>query len=166
MIKSPLGWLGVVETPKGIAALLRERGKRSLLRRKILLRYPTAIQKRGNLFRKTEAYVCDYFKGKQTPPLLPLDLSSRTPFQKRVLTLVRQIPCGTVRTYRWVAKRIRCPGGSRACGQALHQNPLPLLIPCHRIVMTSKGIGGFAWGKKVKKQLLRLESSSERKPLW
>jgi len=158
MIQSPLGWLGVVETPKGVSALLREKRGRSALRRKILLRYPIAIEKRGIFFKKTEPFLRSYFKGRRTLPFVPLDLSSQTPFQKKVLSRVGQIPRGRVRTYRWLAQRVRCPGGYRACGQALHRNPAPLLIPCHRVVMTSKEMGGFVWGKEIKRRLLQIEA--------
>ena len=158
MIQSPLGWLGVVETPKGVSALLREKGLRAVLRRKILLRYPAAVEKRGVFSKKTDAFLRAYFKGRRTLPPVPLDLSSQTPFQKKVLGRVGRIPRGRFRTYRWLAQRVRCPGGVRACGQALHRNPVPLLIPCHRVVRTSKGIGGFAWGKEIKRRLLQIEA--------
>ena len=80
-----------------------------------------------------------------------------TPFEKKVLRQTCQIRCGQVRTYKWIAKRIGCPNAQRAVGQALKKNPLPFLIPCHRVVASNGKIGGYTLGKKLKKQLLDFE---------
>ncbi|HNX81045.1 MAG TPA: methylated-DNA--[protein]-cysteine S-methyltransferase [Candidatus Omnitrophota bacterium] len=80
-----------------------------------------------------------------------------TPFEKKVYTAVMTIPLGSVRTYAWVACRIGKPKAVRAVGQALHKNPFPLLIPCHRVVRSNGKLGGFAWGVRNKAKLLNLE---------
>jgi O-6-methylguanine DNA methyltransferase len=80
-----------------------------------------------------------------------------TPFSKKVYRVVLNIPLGEVRTYKWVAKKIGHPRASRAVGQALKHNPWPLLIPCHRVVASSGGLGGYSRGIKKKKELLNLE---------
>lgn len=80
-----------------------------------------------------------------------------TPFEIKVFKAVMAIPLGKVRTYAWVARKIGKPKAARAVGQALHKNPFPLLIPCHRVVQSNGKVGGFAWGVRRKAKLLNLE---------
>jgi O-6-methylguanine DNA methyltransferase len=80
-----------------------------------------------------------------------------SPFAKKVYKVLLNIPLGEVRTYKWVAKKIRHPKAYRAVGQVLKNNPYPLIIPCHRVIASGDKIGGYAWGKKNKKTLLDLE---------
>ncbi len=81
-----------------------------------------------------------------------------SPFEKRVWEAVSDIPYGEVRTYRWVAERIGNPQAVRAVGRALASNPLPIFIPCHRVV-ACQSLGGFSQGLEIKKTLLRLEGA-------
>jgi methylated-DNA-[protein]-cysteine S-methyltransferase len=92
-----------------------------------------------------------------------LDQSEWTDFQKKVYRAIAEIPHGETRTYGWVAKKIEHPAASRAVGQALRKNPLPILIPCHR-VLASSSIGGFMGvidpsqpELKLKQKLMSLE---------
>ena len=80
-----------------------------------------------------------------------------TPFQLKVFKAVLAIPLGQVRTYKWVAQKIRCPRAFRAVGTALKKNPYPLVIPCHRVVRSNGMLGGYRGGTKFKKNLLLLE---------
>ncbi len=80
-----------------------------------------------------------------------------TEFEKKVLRAVMDIPLGEVRSYAWVACKIGKPKAVRAVGRALHKNPFPLLIPCHRVIRANGAWGGFAWGVVQKKKLLNLE---------
>lgn len=80
-----------------------------------------------------------------------------TPFALKVYKVVLTIPLGEVRTYKWVAKKIGRPKAYRAVGQALKNNPYPLIIPCHRVVRSDDEIGGYAFGFKAKRLLLDLE---------
>ena len=79
------------------------------------------------------------------------------PFAKKVYRVVSKIPLGEVRPYKWVAKKAGRPTAFRAVGQILKNNPHPLIIPCHRVIESSGKLGGYIFGKKVKKQLLNLE---------
>jgi len=90
---------------------------------------------------------------------VPMDWSSLTEFQQKVLRAAAQIPYGSVDTYGGLARKIGSPRSARAVGNALAQNPFPLLIPCHRIVKGDGSIGGFSAsaGVKLKKKLLSLE---------
>ena len=78
-------------------------------------------------------------------------------FSRKVYKAVLTIPLGEVRTYKWVADKIGHPRAYRAVGQALKNNPYPLIIPCHRVVGSDRSLGGYAWGVKKKKALLDLE---------
>lgn len=80
-----------------------------------------------------------------------------SPFAKKVYKVVLGIPLGEVRSYKWVAQKAGLPKAYRAVGQLLKKNPYPLIIPCHRVVTSSGKLGGYVWGKKIKKTLLNLE---------
>ena len=90
-------------------------------------------------------------------------LKGCTPFQKDVLRAVCNIRPGETRTYKWIAESIGRPNAQRAVGTALNKNPLPLLIPCHRVVAAGNKLGGYALGVKLKRELLEFEGSFFRK---
>ncbi len=87
-------------------------------------------------------------------------LSAGTPFQRSVWETVRSIPHGDTISYAELANRVGKPGAARAVGQALGANPIPLLIPCHRVVASDGGLGGFGGGLPMKRELLRQEGVS------
>lgn len=88
---------------------------------------------------------------------LPLDLERLTPFQRQVLSTVRRIPRGSVWTYGQVAQTIGKPKASRAVGQALGRNPVPIVIPCHRVIAGDGSLGGYSGGGGVRSKRLLLE---------
>src|SRR5919202_2526871 len=85
------------------------------------------------------------------------DLSGTTPFQQRVLEVVKGIPRGEVRPYAWVAREAGSPKASRAVGTVMANNPLPLVVPCHRVVKNDGSPGGYAFGPEEKVHLLEGE---------
>jgi len=85
------------------------------------------------------------------------DLDGMTPFQRKVLLELSRLPSGRLITYGGLAKRIGRPRASRAVGQAVGRNPIPLLIPCHRVVAARNGIGGFSSGLSLKQKMLKNE---------
>ena len=89
-----------------------------------------------------------------------IDWSRYTPFQKKVWEAVKTIPYGETRSYKWVAENIGNPRAARAVGQALKRNPLPGIIPCHRVIRSDGSLGGFSRGLKKKRDLLRAEEKS------
>ncbi len=80
-----------------------------------------------------------------------------TDFEKKVLKVVVTIPLGQVRSYKWVAQRIGKPKAYRAVANALNKNPYPFFIPCHRVIRSSKELGGYSLGKGLKGNLINLE---------
>lgn len=100
----------------------------------------------------------DYFAGRRRAFDLPLDWSLVTGFNRRVLReLEATVPYGAVVGYQDLADRVGEPGAARAVGVAMGSNPLPLVVPCHRVIESSGGIGGFGGGLEIKRQLLALE---------
>jgi methylated-DNA-[protein]-cysteine S-methyltransferase len=98
-----------------------------------------------------------YFTGKAIrPATLPLDLQG-TPFQLRVWRELMSIPPGTTISYVELARRLGKPRGARAVGQAVGANPIPILIPCHRVIAADGGLGGYSSGLERKRRLLALE---------
>lgn len=100
--------------------------------------------------------LAEYFTGRREAFHLPLDLQGTT-FQMRVWQQLLKIPFGKLRTYGQIARTLRKPQATRAVGQAAGHNPLPLLVPCHRVVGKSGSLVGFAGGISTKARLLRLE---------
>ena len=98
-----------------------------------------------------------YFAGRRRRFDLPVDLSHVTPFVRRVLTATMQVPAGNLVSYGDIARRIGQPKGSRAVGQALGRNPIPIVIPCHRVIAAGGRIGGYTGGLAIKRRLLRIE---------
>ena len=108
-------------------------------------------------FEKLERQFNDYFKGYNVYFSDELDLSKATPFQLEVWQTARLIPYGETRSYLWVANKIGKPRASRAVGQALGRNPLPIIIPCHRVIGDNGKPVGYSGGLEVKLKLLGIE---------
>ncbi len=106
--------------------------------------------------------VQDYLEGRRTKFDLPLDMSTMSEFQRRVLNIALKIPRGKYLTYGDVAKAIGKPQASRAVGQALGHNPVPIVIPCHRVLGSDGSLHGYSGGGGIqtKAWLLRLEGAS------
>ncbi len=89
----------------------------------------------------------------------PLDWGKATDFQRRVWKALQTIPLGETRQYSDLARALGCPGASRAIGQACGANPIPVLVPCHRVLAAGGTLGGFSAGLEWKRRLLALEGS-------
>jgi len=108
------------------------------------------------LLVKAAGQLLEYFRGERTKFDLPLDPAGTT-FQRKVWCELERIPFGTVATYGEIAARTGLPKGARAVGQANHCNPIPILIPCHRVVAADGMLGGYGGGTTLKIRLLELE---------
>jgi methylated-DNA-[protein]-cysteine S-methyltransferase len=101
----------------------------------------------------------EYFAGRRDSFDLPVDLSLATGFRRRVLEYLPSIGYGHTASYAVVAAGVDNPGAVRAVGSACATNPVPLLIPCHRVVRTDGGIGQYRGGPEAKRRLLDLETA-------
>jgi len=98
-----------------------------------------------------------YFQGQRVPFDVDLDLSTGTRFQQAVWRAVRRVPYGTLVSYKQIAREVGSARAARAVGNALAANPIPIVVPCHRIVRTGGALGGFTGGIRWKKRLIELE---------
>ena len=108
--------------------------------------------------RQTMRQLDEYFRGERRAFDLPLDWDGMRPFQRKVLEHVYAIPFGRRRSYRWVAEQAGFHAAFRAVGRAIGTNPLPFVIPCHRVIRSDGGLGGYYFGLSCKEQLLEMES--------
>ena len=98
-----------------------------------------------------------YFNGSDKGFNQKVKFLEGTEFEKDVWKALHKIPFGETRTYKWIAETVGRPGASRAVGQALSKNPVPIVIPCHRVIESDGSIGGFSSGVNTKIRLLEME---------
>jgi methylated-DNA-[protein]-cysteine S-methyltransferase len=102
----------------------------------------------------------EYFVGSRESFELKLDLSTLTPFYRDVLAVLAEVPYGTITTYGALAQEVGCPRAARAVGSAMNRNPIPIVLPCHRVVGSDGSLTGYAGGLPRKRSLLALEGAS------
>ncbi len=143
-------------TPLGQLALGSEDGQ--TISRLYLPNAPTPrlISRPTPLLEEGQRQLLEYFSGSRRSFDLPLSPRG-TPFQQRVWSALGDIPYGRTISYRQLAQAVNCPRGCRAVGLANRANPLPILIPCHRVIATDGSPGGYAGGPDTKKTLLAIE---------
>ena len=98
-----------------------------------------------------------YFHGSDKAFRQKSEFLTGTEFEKRVWMTLNDIPYGETRTYKWMAEKVGSPGAARAVGQALSKNPIPVVIPCHRVIESDGSMGGYSSGVKTKVRLLEME---------
>ncbi len=139
--------------PSPIGALSASFSERGLRRLEFSASAP--LKAKGQLAKELAAY----FRGAARSFRTPLDLASGTPFQRKVWEELRRIPFGKTISYGELARRVGAPRAARAVGQAVGANPIPIVIPCHRVIRASGELGGFSAGVEIKEWLLRHEGS-------
>jgi methylated-DNA-[protein]-cysteine S-methyltransferase len=113
--------------------------------------------------RRARDEILQYLSGRRRKFTVAADLAGVPPFHAKVLRACRRIPYGRTVTYGQLAAQVGRPRGARAVGQAMARNPVPLLVPCHRVVGGS-GLGGYGGGLDLKRRLLALEGSPAARP--
>ena len=150
----------VAESANGICFInlskISEAGFQSLLRKKFRKVPIRDDEKLKSVINE----LLDYFNGNQVNFKSLLDLRTGTIFQRKVWDKISEIPYGELRTYRWIASEIGNINAVRAVGNAVGKNPVPPIIPCHRVIRTDGKLGGFSSGISLKKWLLKLENIS------
>jgi len=158
-VDSPFGPLLALRTRRGLLRLaFPEESADSVLERvaeRVSPRIVEAAEPLEDLRRELD----EYFSGRRHDFELPLDWSLIGPFGQRVLRVTRAIPFGGVLSYAEVAAEAGSPRGSRAAGNALGSNPIPIVIPCHRVLRSGGALGGYGGGLDRKRWLLELEGA-------
>ncbi len=158
-----LGWLLVAATEKGICAV-RLGDSEKELEQGLGREFPAATLRRNDSERGLGRWVAAllaYLAGEQPHLALPLDVQA-TVFQRRVWEALQAIPYGSTRTYAEVARAIGQPTASRAVARACAENPVALVVPCHRVIRGDGTLGGYRWGVARKRKLLAQESRATR----
>ena len=152
-----MGWVAMLASAKGLLSTTLPQPSIDEVRQQLGDSVSHAIWS-PHLFKDLMERLKVYFSGHRTTFPDKLDLSRATHFQREVWEITRLIPYGETRSYAWVAEQIKKPQAMRAVGQALGKNPLPIIVPCHRVVASDGGLGGFGGGVELKRHLLRLEA--------
>ncbi len=163
VLETEMGWMGVLATYKGL--------------RRMTIPLPTpeeALDELGPYLDGAELdpdYFGDmanriqaYLQGQDVPFPEEMDVPWATPFQEAVWKATRAIPRGETRSYGDIAAQVGRPQGARAVGQAMSTNPLAILTPCHRVIASDGGLGGYGNHLDVKKHLLKMEGVQS--PMW
>lgn len=108
-------------------------------------------------FRKIQLLLDRYLKGQKVEFDIDIDISGESPFTQKVLLELRKIPYGQLQSYLSIGKQLGYTKAARAIGQAVKRNPIPIIIPCHRVIREDGSLGGFSLGIEIKKRLLVLE---------
>jgi methylated-DNA-[protein]-cysteine S-methyltransferase len=158
-IDSPFGTLLLAATKRGLVKLaFPEEGVDNVLADIAVRISPRIVQAPAQL-DQMQRELEQYFEGRRQGFDLALDWTLVGPFGRRVLGATAAIPYGGVLTYGEVAAEAGSPRGSRAAGNALGANPLPIVVPCHRVLRSGGALGGYAGGPERKQFLLELEGA-------
>jgi methylated-DNA-[protein]-cysteine S-methyltransferase len=161
-LDSPLGTLLAAATPTGLCALWYEESRIERFLDLLARRISPRVLEAPHRLEKVHRQLDEYFAGRRRTFDVPLDWRLTNGFTQRVLQVAAGIPYGAVRTYREVAAETGNPKASRAAGNALGANPLPIIVPCHRVVRTGGGLGGYTTGVHKKAFLLALEGAHDQ----
>jgi len=156
------GWTGLAVSANGVRAIVLAKPSRHAVERALR----SGVSSNGHpadatraMLRDAQRQVRRYLAGRSRALDFPVDLSGGTSFQRKVWQAALRIPFGRVRSYRWIASKIGGTRYARAVGNALGANPVPLIVPCHRVVAHDASLGGFSCGLAVKRKLLDLEGT-------
>jgi O-6-methylguanine DNA methyltransferase len=152
-----MGWMALAASAQGLVEVVLPRPTPEDVLARMQARWPQARPLPTEEAEPLVKPFQDYLEGKCTDLEMPVDLSSHTSFRRKVWEVTRHIPYGQTRSYAWVARQIGQPRAARAVGQAMGANPVPILIPCHRVVGSDGGLCGYGGGLDMKARLLALE---------
>lgn len=154
------GWIGLMASPRGLRLLTLPRPSEKAALAALKRHAPDAVSAPADpVLREVARQVTEFLAGARREFAVTLDLSGHTPFEEAVWAAVLRIPYGQTRTYTWVADQVA--GGraaAQAVGAAVGANPIPLIIPCHRVIGADGSLHGFAGGLAMKARLLALEN--------
>ncbi|MGK2938531.1 MAG: methylated-DNA--[protein]-cysteine S-methyltransferase [Solirubrobacteraceae bacterium] len=159
VVDTPAGCLVAARTPAGLVRLAYEDfngGVDAVLERLAARLSPRIVEAPARL-DDTRRELDEYFAGTRRDFDIPIDWTLTTPFARRVLRATAAIPFGETSTYAQIAAAAGSPKGARPTGNALGSNPIPIIVPCHRVMATGGGLGGYTGGLSRKELLLSIE---------
>lgn len=152
----------IINTKIGVLSLIEENNKIIAIEIGKKIEKEEVTLKETPLLQETQKQLIEYLEGNREKFAIPFNPKG-TKFMKEVWTALQEIPYGEVRTYGQIAKKVGSPKAARAVGMANHRNPIPILIPCHRVIGTSGKLVGYACGLEIKQFLLDLEQKNKTK---
>lgn len=160
VVDSPLGQLLIAATERGLVRVAFEREGLDAVLQTLADRLSPRILEAPGRLGSAAREIEEYFAGRRTSFDLPLDLSLSAGFRRTVLAHLGEIPFGATESYTEVARAVGNPKAVRAVGTACATNPLPLVIPCHRVLRSDGSLGGYIGGLEAKTALLSLEAAA------
>ena len=161
VFRTALGWMAVSRTDVGVSRVVLPRPSCSscmaAVREKTGLPASELREATPDSLDTLPERLLRYMAGERVAFSDEVDTRTWTPFRTRVWEATRWIPYGETRSYSWVAAAIGQPLAYRAVGQALHRNPVPVIVPCHRVIGADSSLTGFAGGLGLKERLLSME---------
>jgi len=151
------GWIGLLFSPRGLMELHYPLPSRDQALASSRARLPEAPVLADTSWGGVKEQLRRYYAGQVVHFDVPFDLSRHTPFQRLVWDVTFGIPYGETRSYAWVAAEIGSPQAYRAVGSAMAANPIPIIIPCHRVLRSDGSLGGYGGGLTMKQRLLAME---------
>jgi methylated-DNA-[protein]-cysteine S-methyltransferase len=161
---SPFGELLLAATPRGLVRLGLPGQDAEELLRDLARRVSPRVLEAPAAFDEARRELDLYFEGRLQDFELPLDWQLSRAFRRRALRTVSHIPYGETRSYMQVAKSAGNERAVRAAGTACGSNPLPIVVPCHRVLRTGGGLGGYGGGLPMKRALLGMEGVLDEGP--
>lgn len=158
-LDSPIGELRAAVSRRGLVRLAFPEESEQAMVEKLAQRLSPRIVLAPRLLDPVRRELDEYFAGRRTRFELPLDWALIGPFARRVLARTVAIPYGSHSSYGELASEAGSPRGARAAGNALGSNPIPIVIPCHRVLHAGGGLGGYGGGLERKRWLLELEGA-------
>ncbi len=158
-VDSPFGTLTAAVTEEGLVRLAFPEEPLDEVLDRLAAKLSPRIVEAPSRFEQVRRELDEYFAGARRDFDVPLDRTLMSAFAKRVLAATSAIPYGNVSTYTEMAAAAGSPRGSRAAGNALGSNPIPLIVPCHRVLRTGGNLGGYGGGLDRKRWLLELEGA-------
>jgi len=151
------GWVGIASSPSGLLALTLPESTQERALKPLLDRWGKGQSYDDPRLDDLKTKLQQYFDGQRVLFDEPLDLSGATAFQRRIWSAVRDIPYGETRSYGQIAHQAGSPGAARAVGRAMATNPVPIVVPCHRVIGSDGNLRGFGGGLDLKRRLLEME---------
>ncbi len=158
VIDSPIGPLLVAATPHGLARIYFDAEPELHLERLAQV-YGPRVLRAAPAVDAAHRQLDEYFDGSRSAFELELDLRGAAPFAGQVLAELARVPYGQTTTYGALATKVGAPRAARAVGTVMNRNPIPIVLPCHRVVGANGSLTGYAGGLDVKERLLRLEGA-------